>query len=208
MIRVKICGITNVEDALHAAQSGADAVGFVFAPSARKVSGEQAASIRAKLSPFVTVVGVFVDPEPRWARKVFEDVGLDFAQLYIGDESRFLEESGLNPRKIIRSISVGSKGDLEAIRGTSARFVHLDTKVEGMAGGTGRVFDWSLAAGASAYGKPIILAGGLNPENIAEAIRIGAPQAVDVSSGVESSPGKKDPDKVREFIRRAKGNAT
>lgn len=208
MTRVKICGITNLEDALLAADGGADAIGFVFAPSPRRLPEDQAASIREKLPPFVSVVGIFVDPEPRRAKEVFDRVGLDFVQLYGGDEGGFLEESGLSPRKLIRSVSIGSEADLEAIRETSAGFILLDTKVEGKAGGTGKTFDWGIASRAAAYGRPIILSGGLNPENVAEAIRVAAPQAVDVSSGVESSPGKKDPDKVREFIRRAKGNAT
>ncbi len=208
MTRVKICGITNLVDALHAAACGADAIGFVFAASPRRVSKEQAASIRAELPPFVTVVGVFVAPDPQWAKDIFDGVGLDFVQLYGGDESDFLRESGLGPHRLIRSISVGARADLEAIENTTATCVHLDTRVEGKAGGTGETFDWGIAAAAAAYGKPVILAGGLNPDNVAEAIRIASPQAVDVSSGVESEPGRKDPDKVREFIRRAKGNAT
>jgi phosphoribosylanthranilate isomerase len=206
--RVKICGITNLDDALLAAESGADAIGFVFAPSPRKIPEERAAIIRNELPPFVSVVGIFVEPEPRWAREVFDEVGLDFVQLYGGDEQSFLEGSGLSPRRLIRSVSIGSKDDLDAINETSAGYILLDTKVEGKAGGAGKTFDWNIAAAASAYGRPIILAGGLNPDNVAEAIRVGAPQAVDVSSGVESSPGKKDPDKVREFIRRAKQDAT
>ncbi len=208
MTRVKICGITNLDDALLAAESGADAIGFVFAQSPRRIAEERAAIIRNELPPFVSVVGIFVDPEPRWAREVFDGIGLDFVQLYGGDEQSFLDGSGLGPHRLIRSVSIGSQDDLDAIKQTSAGYILLDTKVEGKAGGTGKTFDWNIAAGAAAYGRPIILSGGLNPDNVAEAIRVGAPQAVDVSSGVESSPGKKDPDKVREFIRRAKQDAT
>ena len=208
MVRVKICGITNPEDALWAAECGADAVGFIFADSPREISAARAREIRAGLPPFVSAVGIFVDPDPREVREIFDDVALDFVQLYGGDERRFLEESGLGPRRLIRSISVGSEDDLTAIAKTSANIIHLDTKVEGKAGGTGKTFDWSLAARAAAFGKRLILAGGLNPDNVAEAIESASPHAVDVSSGVESEPGRKDSDKVREFIRRAKGNAT
>lgn len=208
MVRVKICGITNPGDALWAAECGADAVGFIFADSPREISPERAREIRAGLPPFVSAVGIFVDPDPRRAREIFDDVVLDFVQLYGGDEPRFLEESGLAPQRLIRSISVGSEDDLTAIEKTSASIIHLDTKVEGKAGGTGRTFDWSLAARAADFGKQIILSGGLNPDNVAEAIKAASPNAVDVVSGVESEPGKKDSEKVREFIRRAKGNAT
>ena len=97
---------------------------------------------------------------------------------------------------------------MEPARETSSEIIHLDTKVKGKAGGTGKTFDWSIAVKAKSIGKPIILSGGLNPENVAEAIAAVSPPAVDASTGLESEPGKKDSDKVREFIRRAKGNAT
>ena len=208
MPTVKICGITNVEDALWAVECGADAIGLVFARSPRQVSAAQACAIRAKLPPFVSPVGVFVDPDPLEALKIFEDVGLDFVQLYGGDEGAFLRESGIARRRLIRSIPIETEANLDAIGQTGAGIIHLDTKVEGKAGGTGKTFDWNIAAKAVACGKPIILSGGLNPDNVAEAIRIASPQAVDVSGGVEAEPGKKDRGKVREFIRRAKGNAT
>ena len=192
---------------MHAVRCGADAIGFVFAPSPRRVSESDARAIRAKLPPFVSVVGVFVDPDPRQARKIFEEAGLDFIQLYGGDEHRFLEESGLDPLRLIRAVSIGSEADLQAASETVAGTILLDTKVEGKAGGTGKTFDWGIAARAASFGKPVILSGGLNPENVEKAVETASVQAVDVSSGVESAPGRKDPDKVREFIRRAKGNA-
>jgi phosphoribosylanthranilate isomerase len=207
VVRVKICGITNADDAMHAVRCGADAIGFVFAPSPRRVSESDARAIRAKLPPFVSVVGVFVDPDPRRARKIFEETGLDFIQLYGGDERRFLEESGLDPLRLIRAVSIGTEADLDAVSETVAGTILLDTKVEGKAGGTGKTFDWGIAARAASFGKPVILSGGLNPENVEKAVETASVQAVDVSSGVESAPGRKDPDKVREFIRRAKGNA-
>jgi len=208
VVRVKICGITNVEDALYALEEGADAIGFVFASSPRRISEERAEAIRRGLPPFVATVGVFVDPEPQEACGIFEQVGLDFIQLHGGEESRFLRESGLNPQKLIYTVSVATEEDLKAIESISAATVLLDTKVAGKAGGTGKTFDWNIAGKAKAFGKPIVLAGGLNPDNIEKAIEIASPQAVDVSSGVESEPGKKDPGKVREFIRRAKGYVT
>lgn len=210
MTRVKICGITNLDDALWAVENGADAIGFVFAASSpRRVSDEQARDIREKLPPFVTVVGVFIEPDPHLARATFESVGLDFIQFYKGDEERLLRESGLSPNRLIRAVRVGSEADLDAMGETSAAFILLDTKVEGWAGGgTGKTFDWGIAAKAASFGKHIILSGGLNPENIEKAIEIVSPRAVDVCSGVESAPGKKDPEKVRRFIRRAKGHVT
>ncbi|MBI4830859.1 MAG: phosphoribosylanthranilate isomerase [Candidatus Lindowbacteria bacterium] len=205
MTRVKICGITNIEDALWAVEQGADAIGFVFAPSPRRISRDRAKEIREQLPPFVSVVGVFVNPDPSNAREVFEHVGLDFVQFYGSDERHFLRESALKRRNLIHAISVASTAELSLIERSSAATILMDTKVEGKAGGTGKTFDWSIAEKAKAYGKPIILSGGLNLNNVETAIRIASPEAVDVSSSVESTPGKKDPAKVREFIRRAKG---
>ena len=136
--------------------------------------------------------------------ETFEAVGLDFIQLYRGNDRDFLDKARLHPRKLIRAISVASEADLKAIVDVHAGTILLDTKVTGKIGGTGATFDWHLASSAKAYGKPIVLSGGLNPDNVAEAIRIASPEAVDVSSGVESAPGRKDREKVREFIRRVK----
>jgi phosphoribosylanthranilate isomerase len=208
VVRVKICGITNSKDALWAAECGADAIGFIFAQSPRQVSAQQAREIRAELPPFVSVVGIFVDPSAERARRIFDDVALDFIQLYGGDERDFLRESGLGSQRLIRSVPIASETDLKAVEEAVAGIIHLDTKVEGKAGGTGKAFDWRIAARAGSFGKPIILSGGLYPDNVSEAIAVASPQAVDVSSGVEAEPGIKDPEKVREFIRRAKGNAT
>ncbi|GAB4347087.1 MAG: phosphoribosylanthranilate isomerase [Candidatus Abyssubacteria bacterium] len=207
-MRVKICGITNLDDALWALECGADALGFVFAPSRRQVNERQAGDIRAKLPPFVSTVGVFVEPVPQVVKGIFECVGLDFIQVYGGQDERFIEESGLDPKRLIKAVSVRTEDDLQVIGDSSAGVILLDTKVEGMAGGTGRTFDWTIAAKARRYGRPIVLSGGLNPENVESAIEVAAPDAVDVSSGVESSPGRKDAAKVREFIRRAKRHAT
>jgi phosphoribosylanthranilate isomerase len=206
--RVKICGITNLDDALWAAECGADALGFIFAPSRRQVDEKQAGSIRAKLPPFVSTVGVFVNPTPKLAKGIFDCIGLDFIQLYEGQDERFIEESGLDPKRLIKAVSVRTEDDLGVIEGSPAGIILLDTKVEGMAGGTGRTFDWGIAVKAKSYCRPIVLSGGLSPDNVERAIEVAAPDAVDVSSGVESAPGRKDAAKVREFIRRAKRYAT
>lgn len=208
MVRVKICGITNLKDALWAAECGADAIGFIFARSPRQISVLQAREIRAGLPPFVSIVGVFVDPVADRARRIFDHVALDFVQLYGGNERTFLRETGIGPQRLIRSVSIAEESDLKAVEKAVAGIIHLDTKVEGKAGGTGKTFDWEIAARAGSFGKAIILAGGLSLDNVQAAITAASPQAVDVSSGVESEPGKKDPDKVREFIWRAKGHAT
>jgi phosphoribosylanthranilate isomerase len=208
VIRVKICGITNLKDALWAAECGADAVGFIFARSPRQISAQQALEIRAKLPPFVSVVGILVDPGAERARRIFDDVALDFIQLSGGDERDFLRETGISPQRLIRSVSIAGESDLKAVEEAVAGIIHLDTKVEGKAGGTGKTFDWNIAAKAGSFGKPIILSGGLSPDNVEAAVAAASPQAVDVSSGVEAEPGIKDPDRVREFIWRAKGNAT
>jgi phosphoribosylanthranilate isomerase len=207
VIRVKICGITNPDDAIWAAESGADAIGFVFASSPRRITPEKAQMIRQHVPPFVSIVGVFVEPDAAYAREVFEAVPLDYIQYHGYEEERLIRESIMNPRRIIRAIPVSSEADLAAIERSPAYIILLDAKVFGKAGGTGKTFDWTLAAKAREYRRQIILSGGLTPENVGEAIRIAAPDAVDVSTGVESEPGKKDRQKMQEFIRRAKGYA-
>jgi phosphoribosylanthranilate isomerase len=172
-----------VDDALWAAECGADAIGFVFAESRRRISVEDAVSIRRRLPPFVSVAGVFVEPDPAHAREIFELVGLDYIQYY-GDDEKRLFLAGFHPAQVIQTVRVATETDLSAIEKSSAGFILLDTRVKGMAGGTGTTFDWSLAAKAKRYGRAIILAGGLNPDNVEEALRVASPEAVDVSSGV------------------------
>jgi len=203
MTRVKICGITSVEDALWAAESGADAIGLIFAESPRKIGIEKAREIAAALPPFITPVGLFVDAPLEDVRRVAADVGLDAVQIH-GD---FPPQSALALRgagvKVIRAVSVASRADIEPIRDYPADAFLLDTKVEGLHGGTGKTFDWSIAEEAKKLGR-IILAGGLGPDNVAEAIRRVRPYAVDASSRLESSPGKKDRAVVRRFIEAAR----
>lgn len=202
-VRSKICGITRVEDALAAAAAGADAIGLVFyAKSPRAVSVEQARQIIAALPPFVTTVGLFVDVERDELRQILAQVPLDLLQFH-GDESA--EQCEGHGRPYIKALRVKAGDDVAAqvARYPGAAGVLLDTFVEGVPGGTGLAFDWSLVpAGLS---KPVILAGGLTPENVAAAIARVRPYAVDVSGGVESAKGIKDADKIRAFIRAAQG---
>ncbi len=202
MVRVKICGITRIEDAQHAAACGADALGFVFyAKSPRCLSPESARGIIAKLPPFVSAVGLFVNEEPERVREIAEFCGLDLLQLH-GDESP--AGSLFPPYRVIKALRVRDAGSLTGAGAYVVSALLLDAWVEGAYGGTGHRFNWDLAAGVAREHR-VILAGGLRAENVAEAVRRVRPYGVDVSSGVESAPGIKDPDLVAEFIRRAKG---
>ena len=199
MVHAKICGITNREDALCAVNCGADAVGFIFyEKSPRYVAPEKAAEIICDLPPFVTPVGVFVNaPHIDATVKL---AGLHAIQLH-GDES---PEACLGHEvPVIRTLRVGSEFDVLALRSYPVHTFLLDTARAGSYGGTGETFDWAKAREAKNYGR-IILSGGLNPDNVREAIEQVAPYAVDTSSGVEAEPGKKDHKKVRDFLTRAK----
>ncbi|MEO4048218.1 phosphoribosylanthranilate isomerase [Pseudomonas sp. CAU 1711] len=202
-VRIKICGITRVEDALAAVAAGADAIGLVFyAKSPRAVGIEQARAIVAALPPFVTSVGLFVDMERAELESILARVPLDLLQFH-GDES--LEQcEGFN-RPYIKALRVKAGDDIAAQvdRYPSAQGVLLDTYVEGVPGGTGEAFDWSLVP--QELSKPLILAGGLRPVNVAAAVAQVRPYAVDVSGGVEASKGIKDAQKIEAFIRAARG---
>lgn len=204
VVRSKICGITRVEDALAAVAAGADAIGLVFyAKSPRAVSVEQARQIVAALPPFVTSVGLFVDIERAELQQILAAVPLDLLQFH-GDES--LAQCEGYSRPYIKALRVKPGDDIAALMANypSASGILLDTYVEGVPGGTGLAFDWSLVP--AQLPKPVILAGGLTPENVAAAIARVKPYAVDVSGGVEASKGIKDADKVRAFIREVRGS--
>lgn len=204
VVRSKICGITRVEDALAAVAAGADAIGLVFyAKSPRAVSVEQARQIVAALPPFVTSVGLFVDIERAELQQILAAVPLDLLQFH-GDES--LAQCEGYSRPYIKALRVKPGDDIAAMMANypSASGILLDTYVEGVPGGTGLAFDWSLVP--AQLPKPVILAGGLTPENVAAAIARVKPYAVDVSGGVEASKGIKDADKVRAFIREVRGS--
>ncbi|MCQ4325223.1 phosphoribosylanthranilate isomerase [Stutzerimonas stutzeri] len=202
VVRSKICGITRVEDALVAAEAGADAIGLVFyAHSPRAVSVQQARAIIAALPPFVTTVGLFVNASRCEINELLEAVPLDMLQFH-GDESPADCEGYHRPW--FKALRVGNGEDIAAqvARYPNASAILLDTFVAGVPGGTGERFDWSLIP--PALSKPLILAGGLTADNVQQAIAQVRPYAVDVSGGVEASKGIKDADKVATFIQRVR----
>ena len=204
MIRIKICGITNLEDALLAAELGADALGFIFySKSPRKVEPETAREIIAHLPPFVTAVGVFVDEDAGVVQDLAAKVGLDWVQLHGQESPDYCRSLGRRVIKGFRIRDENSLMELEPYR-DAVQALLLDTYKPGQVGGTGEVFDWHLAREAQKCGR-IILAGGLTAENVAQAIAIALPAAVDAASGTEAAPGKKDPEKLRAFLAAVKG---
>jgi len=200
--RVKICGITNLPDAQVAVEAGTDALGFNFyEKSPRFIPINTAAEISRALPPFTLRVGVFVNPVEELVRRAISECGLGLLQFHGDEPPEFCTQFGLMSMKAFRIRDAGSLKELPNYR-TDAWL--LDAYVSDTFGGTGETFNWSLATEAQKLGKPVFLAGGLTPENVAEAIRQVKPFGVDVSSGVESSPGKKDHAKVRAFIKAAK----
>jgi len=199
-IKIKICGITNLEDAEAAVAAGADALGFVFyAKSPRSIEPAAAQRIIAQLPPFVLPVGVFVNHDQETIRNVFDECGLAFAQLHGDETPTFCESLG---RPVLRALRLRDRGSLLALAEYKGRmgvrgFV-VDSFSSETYGGTGQKVDWSLAYEV-AQAAPVILAGGLTPSNVQEAVRQVHPYGVDVSSGVEASPGKKDHEKIRAF---------
>lgn len=203
--RVKICGITRVQDAAAAVAAGADAIGLVFyPPSPRCVSVVQAAEIVASLPPFVTTVGLFVNADADAIAEVVREVGIDLIQFH-GDECA--DYCAGHGRPWIRALRMKNNMDLCAAAETyaAARGLLLDAYRPGVPGGTGETFDWSRIPPELA--QRIVLAGGLQPRNVAQAVRQVRPYGVDVSGGVESSPGIKDADKVACFIANARQGA-
>ncbi|MDP6510972.1 MAG: phosphoribosylanthranilate isomerase [Dehalococcoidia bacterium] len=199
-VRVKICGITSLEDALMAAEAGANALGFVFAPSPRRVTPEQVREMVHHLPPFIIKVGVFVDSPLREVRKTLSFCSLHLAQLHGQEPPDFCQ--ALFPHAI-KSFRVRNAAFLERLPDYKAAAFLLEGHSDTGFGGTGTGFDWGLALRAKAHGR-IILSGGLSPANVADAVGKVGPYAVDTSSGVESAPGRKDPAKVRAFIRAAR----
>lgn len=197
-IRVKICGITRIEDALTAVSLGANAIGLVFwSQSARYVAPAKAREIIAALPPFISVVGVYVNPDAEWVKETSSIAGLNLLQFH-GDESPdFCQKFSL---PYIKAVRVRAGIDLlqYATRYTGARGLLLDTYVKGEPGGTGHVFDWSLIP--RDLPLPLILSGGLHAANVTQAIRQAHPWAVDVSSGVEAARGIKDAEKIAAFM--------
>lgn len=204
VVKVKIEGITTAQDAEMAIDAGADALGFVFyPPSPRSVDIETAREIVRGMPPFVTSVGVFVNESVEQVRRVREGVGLVAVQLH-GDETPEMVRA-LGPG-VIKAFRVGPDFSPDIIEAYGVSTFLLDAYRKDLPGGTGEVFDWEIAIECRRRGR-LILAGGLTPENVAEAVRKVRPYAVDVASGVESEPGRKDHSKVRAFIQAAKGAA-
>lgn len=198
-VRAKICGITRLEDAKAAVHYGADAIGFVFwNGSARYIAPERAREIIAELPPFISAVGVYVDPDAAWVEESSSVARLSLLQFHGNEEPDFCERFFL---PYIKAVRVRAGLDLlqYATRYTGARGLLMDTYVEGEPGGTGNAFDWDLIP--RNLPLPVILSGGLQAENVAEAIRRAQPSAVDVSSGVETARGIKNPQKIAAFMR-------
>lgn len=206
MIRVKVCGITNLEDALVAALAGADALGFNFWPrSPRYIAPRAAADIIAQLPPLVTPVAVVVDEPPAQVARLARRSGVRAVQLHGQESPQDVAALAADGFAVLKAVRVGQDFRPQQLRsyvGVDAFL--LDTEVKGRRGGTGKSFDWKKARAANRYGR-VLLAGGLTVENVGEAVAQARPYGVDVCSGVERRPGNKDHDLLREFIRRAKG---
>lgn len=212
MIKVKICGITNLEDAIASCEDGADALGFIFyRKSVRFIEPEEAKVIIRELPPFVTTVGVFVDEDADKIHEIVKAVGLHVVQLHgsetpefcQGIQAKVIKAFRIKGTKVVGGVARGQTVDKEMERYHVSAYL-MDTYREDVEGGTGATFNWSVAKEATKTGR-LILSGGLTPENVRQAVKIVTPYAVDVSSGVEERPGKKDLKKVMEFIEGAKG---
>ena len=205
MVKVKICGITNGDDAQVAVAAGADALGFVmYRKSPRWVEPSVARSIIRGLPPFVLPVGVFVNEDAAAVRSLMDECGFMLAQLHGEETAAYCQQLG---RPVLKALRVKDRGSFLALAEfqgrASVRGFLIDAYSDHAYGGTGHRVDWTLAAEA-ARAVPILLAGGLTPSNVAEAVRLVRPYGVDVSSGVEEQPGKKDPEKVKAFIEAAR----
>ncbi len=201
-VQVKICGVKRIEDALCAADAGAEMIGLNFWPGTpRCVTLEQAREIADAVDGRVQTVAVFVDAPRDEVLATADAVGADYVQLHGSESPEFVRDLADLP--VIKAFRVRSEEDLACMCDFTAAVYLLDARVPGMRGGTGRTIDWELARRA-AESRPILLAGGLTPRNVAEAVRIARPWGVDTASGVEVEPGVKDPEKIRCFVRNAK----
>jgi len=197
--RIKICGITQPEHARIAARAGADAVGLVFYPRSRRaVNPDQAAQVSRALPPFVATVGLFVNPRAEEVQTVLEAVNLDYLQFHGGEDAAFCGSFGV---PYLKAIAMGGGEDPrpEMDAHPDARGFLLDSHAQGKIGGSGRHFDWGAIP--VSLSRPWLLAGGLGPENVGSALAMTRPYGVDVSSGVESAPGHKDPELIEQFIK-------
>lgn len=202
-VKVKVCGVTRIRDAMLASDLGASAVGFIFwDQSHRSVQPSQAAEIAAVLPPDVAPIGVFVDPSPTWVEEVSAQVGLAAVQLH-GDET--VDFCLALPQRVLKAVRLRDAADVQAAAGLpEALTVLVDVHDPDKKGGTGRTVDWALAA-AVARRRRVFLAGGLTPGNVGEAVRVVRPYAIDVSSGLEASPGIKSPELLHAFFEALSG---
>lgn len=200
--RVKICGITNIEDAKAAISLGVDALGFIFAKSPRKIEPERAKEIILNLPPIISIVGVFVDEKEETVKKIASHCGLNTLQFH-GSETP--EYCNLFDQKVIKAFRIKDEMSLKEIPRYQkwANAFLLDTYKKGIRGGTGKTFDWKLAVKSKVFG-PIILSGGLRPNNVKEAILQVRPYGIDVGSGIESLPGKKDHRLLEDMIKQVR----
>ena len=205
-MKVKICGVTSPEDALLAVDAGADALGFIFVEGTpRYLSPARAAAIIAALPPFVVPVGIFWDHPAGHVKAVAEECRLGALQFH-GDEAP--EAVAQHRLPVIKTIKLGAEADLDRLARYDVSAFLLDSPGRWSEGEAREPISWALARRAVDAGRRVILAAGLTPDNVAEAIRAVRPYAVDVNSGVEARPGVKDPDKVRRFVARARGALT
>jgi phosphoribosylanthranilate isomerase len=202
MTAIKICGITNFEDASAACDFGADALGFIFFEGSRRhIKPEEAREVIRKLPRYIAKVGVFVDPAISLVQQISAYCRLDFIQLSGDETPDFCAQ--IPDLTLIKAVSPGMMDDLGQLDLYRARAFHVDSRDRGRYGGTGRLADWKAAIKVKEK-RPIILAGGLNPENVEAALEVVSPAAVDVSSGIEASLGKKDLPKMRKFIEKVR----
>jgi phosphoribosylanthranilate isomerase len=198
MIGVKICGITNVSDACSAVQCGADAIGFIFYPkSLRYVRPEKVERIVKNLPSEVIRVGVFVNQEVQEVREIVEFCALDLAQLHGDESAQYCSQFPIS--SLIKAVSPRAEREIQDLKNYPVRAILVDASEPGGYGGTGKISNWSLAIKIKET-HPLVLAGGLNTDNVRAAIDAVRPEAVDINSGAEASPGKKDPDKMRRII--------
>ena len=195
-IKVKICGITNKKDALMVSNLGADAIGFVFAESKRRITPEKAKEIIKDLPPFITTVGIFVDEELNEINRITDFILLDAVQLHGSEPDEYCKKIN---RKVIKSIEITKNDTSESINNKMKNF-SVSAFILDPGKGSGKTFNWKIARGIE---KPIIIAGGLNPENVTQVIRELNPYGVDVSTGVEKEYGIKDKEKVKKFVMEA-----
>lgn len=200
MTRIKICGITNIDDALTAVELGADALGFVFSRSKRQINSDQANEIIASLPPYISKIGVFVDEDARTVEEIYKYCRLTAVQLHGDEDNTYLNSLHVPFYKVFKVVD---DGVVDIIKKSNLPSFMLDTYSETDSGGTGKSFDWQIARKAREFGR-VILSGGLNPDNIINSLEIVRPYAVDVSSGVELSPGKKDFQKMATFIKKVR----